>query len=257
MKILSCLVSTLLLVTAGAASAKDTLNISSIDWCPQLCDNQSQPGYVMDTVNAIFADSPYNLETRIYPWSRAILNVESGQSHALLSPAKEEAPNLLFPKNEIGLQRMCFFTRSDTNWTYDGLDSLSGKKIGVANDTSIEELNSYMQQHKSQFDFLPYNENYIVTSFKKLKAKRIDAFVFTYNSTVYEMNQQGWQDNFRPAGCVSSAKIYMAFTPAIGKQVEVEEMMEYFDKKMEEMKQSGQLDTIMQRYGLENWQNFL
>jgi len=235
----------------------ETLKVSTIDWCPQLCPSNELPGYVMDTVRMVFEGSPYELMTRTYPWTRAIKLVEKGDYHALLSPAKAEAPGLLFPMHEIGVQRMCFFTKKESNWLYSGLESLAGLKIGVANDTSIEELNKYMKQNKKQFDFLPYNDAYLIKSFRKLEAGRVDTFIFTYNSAVYEMKKMGVYGKYRSAGCVSIAKIYMAFTPIASKKSVVEKMMNYFDFRMGSLKKSGELAKIMQRYQLEDWQIFL
>ncbi len=247
----------LVLSVFSSSANAESLRVSTIDWCPQICPQGEFPGYVIETVQKIYADSPYELSTKTYPWTRAIKLVEAGNNHALLSPAKEEAPNLRFPKHEIGIQRMCFFTKKESTWQYSGLDSLTGHKIGVANDTSIEELNSYMKQHQKQFDFLPYNDTYIEKSMKKLDAGRIDTFIFTYNSTIYEMSQQGILEKYRSAGCVSVAKIYMAFTPDPSKAESVKKMSDYFDSKMKALKESGDIKTIMKRYNLEDWQTFL
>ena len=235
----------------------ESLRVSTIDWCPQICPQGELPGYVIETAQKIFADSPYELSTKDYPWTRAIKLVEAGDNHALLSPAKEEAPNLLFPKHEIGIQRMCFFTKKESAWQYSGLESLAGLKIGVANDTSIEELNDYMKKNQKQFGSLPYNDTYIEKSIKKLDADRIDTFIFTYNSTIYEMSQKGILEKYRSAGCVSVAKIYMAFTPDPSKAKSVKKMSDYFDSKMKALKESGDIKVIMKRYNLEDWQTFL
>ncbi|OUR95161.1 hypothetical protein A9Q81_13770 [Gammaproteobacteria bacterium 42_54_T18] len=232
----------------------ESLKISTIDWCPQICPKGKLPGYVIETVQKVFENSPYVLSTENYPWTRAIKLVEDGENHALLSPAKAETPNLLFPKHAIGIQRMCFFTKKESSWQYTGLTSLKGLKIGVAKDTSIEELNEYMNKNKKQFGFLPYNDTYIKKSIKKLEADRLDTFIFTYNSTVYEMNEQGVFNKYHSAGCVSIAKIYMAFTPDASKTDSVEKMIRYFDLRMETLKKSGDIEIIMKRYGLEDWQ---
>ena len=251
------IVATLALSTLAFSSNAEPLRVSTIDWCPQICPEGKLPGYVIETAQKIFKDSPYELSTKDFPWTRAIKLVEDGENHALLSPAKAEAPKLLFPKHEIGIQRMCFFTQKESSWQYTGLASLKGLKIGVANDTSIEELNEYMNNNKKQFGVLPYNNTYIKKSIKKLEANRIDTFIFTYNSTVYEMHERGVFNKYRSAGCVSVAKIYMAFTPDTSKTASVEKMMQYFDSKMEALKKSGDIKTIMKRYGLEDWQTFL
>ena len=88
-----------------------------------------------------------------------------------------------------------------------------------------------------------------------MKLNRIDTFLFTYNTTVYEMKKIGVLPDYKPAGCVSLAKVYMAFSP--NPDLKIKSMIDYFDERMDEIKASGALRDIMARYGLENWQQFL
>ncbi len=245
----------LLMISMPAQS--ETIKVASIDWCPQLCNGADNPGYINDIVTAIFSISPYNLQTRVYPWSRAIKYVSRGSNQALLSPAKAEAPDLLYPKHEVGIQRMCFFTTKSSHWEFTNAESLKGMKIGIANDSSIEELNQFIVKHKQQFQYLPYNDNYLATSFRKLDAKRIDSFLFTFNSTVYYLNNNDLDYKYRSAGCVSLAKVYMAFTADPAQREKVQLIMNFFDERMARLKSNGQLQIIMDKYGLEDWQKYL
>ncbi len=248
----------LLIASAESSPTRaETLRIASIDWCPQLCPKGDKKGYVLDTVNEIFKDSPYDIEVVAYSWSRAIRLTRLGKVHALLSPAKPEAPDLLYPHQEVGTQKMCFFVKESSRWKYEGMESLRNQKIGIAIDTSIEELNTYISEHKDKFYFTPYGSNYLVHSFNMIERNRLDSFIFTYNSTVYELQERELTDKIKPAGCVSSANIYMAFTPDIKQRAFVLEAMKHFDQRMSELVLRGQIPNIMQRYGLPSWQNNL
>ncbi|WP_154715120.1 transporter substrate-binding domain-containing protein [Neptuniibacter caesariensis] len=102
------LIITSLLSAIGMADSKNTIKIAAIDWCPQLCPNQDQKGYIIDIVKEIYRDSGYQLEIETYPWSRALTMVRQGRVDAVLSPARAEAPALRYPQQEVGFQRMCF-----------------------------------------------------------------------------------------------------------------------------------------------------
>ncbi|MCP4351526.1 MAG: transporter substrate-binding domain-containing protein [Desulfobacterales bacterium] len=253
-RILIALLSCLFLLIGIESACAETLKIASIDWCPQLCSGKKYAGYVTDTVKTIFKKSPYELEIKTYPWSRSIYMVRNGDAHALLAPARAEAPDLLYPENKIGIQRMCFFTKAGSEWKYSGIESLKDLQIGIATDSSVEELNSYISQNKRQFQFMPYNNTYVEKSLKKLDKGRFDTFLFTYNTTMYKMRELG--KKVRPAGCVSSANIYMAFSPDKSQTARIQRMMKYFDEKMSELKRSGKIGQIMNSYSLEDWQKF-
>ena len=64
----------------------ETINISAIDWCPQICVGGDKPGYVVELVREVFKGTKYSLNIEHYPWSRAIKNVLQGKYDALLSP---------------------------------------------------------------------------------------------------------------------------------------------------------------------------
>jgi len=229
------------------------INIASIDWCPQLCPQEKKDGYVIDILKEVFRNSPYELDIKSYPWTRSIAMTSQGKVLALLAPAKAEAPRLSYPKLEVGKQMMCFFTKKNSTWSYKDINSLKNQKIGIASDTSIEELNEYVNNNKSQFQFLPYSKKYIEQSIKKLQNNRFDTFLFTKNSTIYKINSLGLKKEFRVAGCVSSANIYIAFTSNTNFRNEVIQIIEYFDKKMQYLKEGKKIEEIMANYGLSPW----
>jgi len=236
----------------------EIIKIASIDWPPQLIQDQKERGYIGDIIEHIFKDGPYTLVIKTYPWSRAIALVKSGEVDALLAPAKVEAPELLYPVQEVGMQRMCFVTKSGSTFQYTGTDSLKGMRIGYAQDTSVsQELTAYMFQHSEQFHTMPYNGQYIDRSLGKLALGRLDAFLFTYNSTVYELQKLGKFGFYRMAGCDYSAKVFLAFTPQAKLHNKIKRLSNFFDQKMLQLKNSGKLQPIMDNYGLQDWQQYL
>ena len=229
----------------------ETIKISAIDWCPQICSANEKPGYIIELVEKIYSDSKYQLDIQFYPWSRAIKNVRNGNADALLSPAKAEAPDLLFPKYGVGKQRMCFFTSKDSIWQYNGPNSLNNLQIGIAKDTSIAELDEYLKIHPEQFQFQPYHERYVIQNARKLDKNRIDTFLFTENSTRYILAQANEWDKYRKAGCVSEAIIYMAFTPVDTNPQRVREMIDFFDMRMKKINKTQFFSNLLEKYGLE------
>jgi len=227
-----------------------TIRVAAIDWCPQICVDGQQEGYVMDLVREIYKDTGYRLDIQYLPWSRAIKYVLSGKADALLSPAKAEAPDLIYPEYEVGEQKMCFYTRKESDWHYTGPDSLANMQIGIAMDSSIEELNDYVQEHLEQFQFQPYHDRYLIQNAHKLDKNRMDAFLFTRNSTKYILSRANEWWKYREAGCVSTASIYMAFTPAKHLEKEIREMLKVFERRMQEIHETRFTRDLLERYGL-------
>jgi len=243
----------LLLLGIGCSSgafAKDKpqrLSIAAIDWCPQICpEDKNLKGYIVDIVEAVYEDSKVALDIQYFPWSRAIHNVRTGKSHALLSPAKKEAPDLIYPATPLGIQKMCFFTLMQSGWAYTGPNSLGDMQIGVAEDTSLEELHSFMRTHPNQFQFQPYHERFVVQNAKKLMKGRIDTFLFTLNTTNHIFKQEGLNKKIKSAGCVNDAPVYIAFSPALKDDPFMLNAMKLFETRFNEMLQQKSVNSIFE-----------
>ena len=239
-----------------AYAEKKPLNIAAIDWCPQLCPHGTDAGYITDIVMHLFEDSPYEPVITTYPWTRAIQNTRAGKVHALLSPAKPEAPDLIYPEEEIGTQRMCFFVLKENSWNFEGPASLEGHVTGIASDTSVEELNEFISGRPDLFFYTPYGSDYLKNSIDMLLLGRVNSFLFTYNAAVHAARKAGAENRIRSAGCVSLAKVYMAFSPAEHLADDVAEMQAYFDAAMARFKSEGRVADIMSRYRLPDWTKF-
>ncbi len=227
------------------------LTVAAIDWCPQICSSKDRPGYVIEIIKEVFSGEKYQLQIDYFPWSRAIRNVTSGQYDALLSPAKKEAPHLVYPLKAVGSQRMCFFVKESSNWKYEGAESLKGVSIGIATDTSIEELNGYMSKHPEQFQFQPYHERFVKQNALKLLKGRMDTFIFTLNTTQHTLKNENLDGKVKNAGCTSKASIYMAFTPNLSKQTLINGGVAYFDKRMSKLTKEGTIEKILKKYKIE------
>ena len=125
-------------------------------------------------------------------------------------------------------------------------------QIGIGNDNSIEELNDYVKQHPEQFQYLPYLGRYIKQSIGKIDKNRIDAFIFTYNTTMYELDKMRLKNKYRNAGCVNTTNIYMAFTPAKDK-LYINTALNLFDSTIAVLHQTDEIEKIMNRYHLTSW----
>ncbi len=233
----------------------DTVKVAAVDWCPQICVDKQNPGFVMETVKMIFKDSPYDLEIEIYPWTRAIKMVNAGEAQALLAPTKKEAPNLRYPVQAIGSQKMCFWTKPESTWQYTDINSLEAVQIGFAYDVAIAELSDYMKSHEERFQLMSFNHEYIVKSMKKLEFGWIDTFLLTHNFARYEFHALNVTNKVRLAGCLTPESYYMAFTARSRDPEKISKMMTFFDLKIKELKSSEKIPQIMSRYGLRNWQS--
>ena len=235
----------------AASPSVQTLTVASIDWCPQLCPDNKDKGYIWDIVHKVFEDEKFALDILTVPWTRAIDMTRHGQAVALLSPAKGEAPDLVYPDYPVGHQQMCFFTRAHSNWRYAGPQSLFTLKTGVVMDATLEELDEVTRDNPDLFLFMPYDEKFILRGARMLDSGRLDTFLFTRNTTLFEFKRHGILDRYRIAGCVVPSPIYMAFSPVDTMKLQVDRLKTFFDQRMGEMESNGDAARIRAAYGIE------
>jgi len=241
--------------SSASLAIAENIHVAAIDWCPQLCTDENKPGYVNEIAELIFKGSQYNLLIETFSWSRAIHQVKVGESFALLSPAKAEAPSLIYPDNEIGVQRMCFFIPKSNEWRYKNLESLKKLRIGIASDASIEILNPYINDSEFNFQSMHYDLDFIAKNIKMIGANRLDAFIFTQNTTQYKLNEMGIKQDYVNAGCVSEEKIYMALTNNKVQSDKVDAFKRFFDEKITDLYNSGEINKILNKYQVSPWRN--
>ena len=222
--------------------------VASIDWCPYICVGQEKPGILVEYVRKIFAGTPYNLSFTHMPWGRAIHETQMGSFQALLAPAKEEAPGLIYPKHPLGYQHMCLFTHSDDPWRYNGLNSLKGRRIVYVYDGYPASLEG--AQDLAVFYPMPYNEAFISRGVKMVLNQRTDTLLFTRYSTQQYLNLNGLADKMQVAGCVQRQAVYLAFTPSDSARETREALISLLDGKIETLQKENTFESLLRDYGL-------
>ncbi len=240
----------------------ETMKINLDDWCPYLCvdtenpeaPHTTQPGYELEVVNAIFTQEGYDIRYDFLPWARAIEEVTEGRLDALLSPAKDEAPGLIFPEESIGVLGWCFYTEKESSWNYEGVASLKQVKLGFLHGNDFGgEVQEYIEQNSNSNNMLiqpNFQTNWQETNFKKLAMGRITAILDEPFGLDYFIKKHNLNNQFRKAGCLEGQSMYIAFSP---ENPMAKKYANMFDHGIRELRKSGELKKILFSYGLSDW----
>lgn len=241
------------------ASAQ-TLVVSVDEWCPYTCLdaehsalNESNPGYYPEIIDAIFIPQGFEIVYTVRPWKRALAETRSGILNAILSPAREEAPDFIFPEEEIAHLCWCFYTKQSYAWEYDGIESLANKTVGYLEGNSFSpELDTYLREIKdiTALSQPVHGLNFQKVNTEKLLRGRISTFIDEANSTRYYLFRHTLEDKIRKAGCLDCLNMYMAFSPAIKDSAKHAAI---FTEGLRKLRESGKLKEILSHYGLADW----
>lgn len=238
---------------AHSQNPKTVVRVAQVDWCPQICVDHEQPGYIIEILEEAFLGSEFTFAYNTYSWARGISHTTNGETVALLAAAPKETPNLIFPDAPIGEQQACFFTLPTSNWLYSGENTLAGIGIGIPINISLEELDTYRENNPDQFHQQASTPRYIERSVKMLERKRVDTFIFFKNTVLHHMAQNDMVKHIRNAGCVTATPVYMVFSPAPHLKELGQQVMRHYERRYSILKGSGRIADIMARYGLSDW----
>lgn len=245
-----------LLAMAGLsypALADPTVRIRADVWFPMNGEPGSdRPGYMIELAQAIFGARGHQVDYRDMPWSRSLLNVSLGLSDCVVGAYREDAPSFVFPETAWGEDQNLFWKRADSAWHFDGnLSSLEGMQIGLIRDYAYSPaFDALMATEPPGAEFLSAN-NALEQNIQKLMLDRIDVTVESKLVMERRLEELGLVDDIVPAGRLGDPKpMYIACSP---KKPESQRYVEWVDLGTAELRDTGELQAILDRYGLRDW----
>ena len=222
------------------------------EW-PPYCGKagSTYPGYGIEIARQVFEAAGHTFKYLNLPWTRAIKETRAGRYNAIIGAYKEEAPDFVFPEEEFGVSRYSFYAKRGSLWTYDGIESLQSKQIGLIKGYSYgEDLNAYFKKNALHVQYT-YGDDPLFQNIKKLLAGRYDTIIASENVMNYKINEMGVVGEVINVGVTDiSGKLYIAFSPKNENSVKYADTL---SKGIRNLKNSGELVKILNRYGLHYW----
>lgn len=234
----------LTLTTILTIKAENKVIIAAADpWPPFVDPDNKADGLCMEIIRASFNTQGYDVSIEYIPWARAVNNVKNGKYDILPDVwFSKERSEFLFFSNPILVNKIKFIKLKKTPFVYNGLNSLKGKIVGTIRDFSyddefmrsnlfIKEPTPSLRQNilkllHNRIDLIIEDEIVAMTVIKKYYPDYIDEFVFCDKP-------------------LSTNNLYIA---AGYKNPRHKEIIEAFNKGLDEIKTSGLYDEILESY---------
>ena len=167
-KIIATIICVLISVCICQAQNK-VITGASDPWPPFIDPEHPKKGITVEVVTAAFSKQGYTFEHKIMPWARAENDVKSGKIDVL--------PNTWYSEKRVAylnysapyaFNKVKFIKKKGDTFMYNGLASLTGKKVGTMLGYGYQDdfLDSKIFKREAVSDF--------VINIKKLVAGRID-----------------------------------------------------------------------------------
>ena len=232
----------------------DTITLKADYWMPFNGDGKAKTGYMLDIAKAIFEANGHKVVFTTTPWEKAIVEVRSGKCNAIIGAGSDDAPDFVFPSEELGISVQLFCVKSGTPWKYAGLGSLKAIKLGVIKDyTYFKELDDYIKANPGAVVYgtgdNPLQSNLTRLVEGELGATVDDRSVLKY--TIAKMNLQGKVAiTTSNSDAAKSSKLFIAFSPNNPKSAEYAKVL---TDGVLTLRANGELPKILAKYGLTDW----
>ena len=234
------------------------VRLASDEWCPYVCSSggKLQGGFLVEVATRALAAMGYRVEARLLPLNRAMRETADGTLDGVFAPP---ANALLRPSTMLAYSRACFFTNTKSTWTYRGIDSLKGSRLGLIGhyEYDIGEADRYIRDNASNGDAVDFSYGATAgyTNAKKLLLERFDVLL-EHEMVMYRLiTELKSESKFRHAGCLEHG-----FPLGIGfatgtKRGDV--LLTALAQGVRQLEKSGELGQIRARYGIKDTQDNL
>jgi len=236
-----------IVLLATSAWGGELIIVAPDFWCPYSCKaSDANRGFTIDIIDAIFSAHGDRVKFVNMNYARALSEVRSGEATATPATYKNEAPDFVFPDEPISSSRYCFYTAANSQWKYTGVESIATLRIGIIKGYSYGDALDRAIRSK-HYDFeTEYGDDLTIRMAKMMMAGRLDAFVEDEKLLAY-LRKMNPELKLRKAGCEKASDTYMAISP---KSPQAQRYAKIFSDGMKELKRSGELTRILERYGI-------
>ena len=214
------------------------------EWCPYNCEpGDAMPGVLVEAATTILGAAGLEVKYELTDdWDAALEATREGKFDGVVGAAHEDAPDFIFPDEEMAVSKNAIYVRKGDAWRYAGVDSLEGKTaVGITSYSYGEEVDEWMEEKALYVDSLEQAVEAL------LGGKADVLFENEYVMSLFAL-QNHLGEAIESAGELESDIVYVAFSPAIA---ESKGYAEILAKGLKEMKADGSWKALLQKYGLD------
>lgn len=202
-------------------------------------------GISVDVVQEALRTQGYALRMTIMPWAEALENVKQGKTDLLVATWFTEARTDFLRYSDPYMQNeLKFIMPASSDFSFTGMDSLKGKKIGVV------EGYGYGDEFLNASHFTRVVAKDTPTNLRKLLAGHIDMTLDDAAVATMQIQGAGLKTSQFKFSENNLSENDLHVTSGLANPRN-EELINAFNKGLKEIKANGTFDKLLKRYGLE------
>lgn len=211
------------------------------------------PGFMIEIAEAIFKKNGHRINYVLGPRERGVQMVRSGKIDCVVNAKIKDHHFLSFPEQPWAYHAATLFAKPESSFKYHDISSLKNVKLGAISGMRYDNgpLDDYIGSKSANVSFA-YGDDAMATQVMKLKANRIDVVV----SCPLLMRGQLKSMDFpmQTFKAVGEVKPFVGMYLACGRGRErTEAFIAEIDKTIPQLRDSGELAHILDKYGQIDW----
>jgi len=233
-------------------------------FCPLVCDStiDGKEGYVIDILRDALATKNHTLTFEIIPFPRAIIQVRTGEAHALPAIYHSDAPDLIVGEAVIAPGRNMLFARKDFAGQYQGVESLSKLNIGVILGYTFgnESIDNYISEAKktrnNNVTFIAGDKPY-KRLIMMLMNGSVDAIIDDSSFIYHAISNSNQFDAslIKMVGIIGEGENVVAYSPSLPEDSKL--LLDIIDPFINDLYDSGDINKYVTPYGLKFENNLM
>lgn len=249
-RFITLVISTLLSSSLFAAE----VTIVSDRWYPYNgIPNSPTPGYGIEIVRYGLERGGHTLKYQLMSWERSLEMVKEGKKDCVIGAYKREAPDFIYPNLPIGLDQIIFIKRKNFDWEYEGITSLNNIRLGTIPGYEYSPDIRHYLKHLAKPENISKTKGKYALEFNlsSLLEGKLDAVVDSKIVLIATLKKHGWLDEVEIAGVAGAAtELHIACSPALESSYKYAQLI---SEGIKALRENGQLQVILDKYGIKDW----
>jgi len=234
----------------------ETLNIASDIWCPYICDNDTEPGILVEILNEIAKVKKINIKFETIPLTRSLILASHSKVDVVLAITESHALIYKLQKSReyYGGWKNDFYVSTKADFPFNRLENLDvffnlnntlgiikGYEYGIAIDNLKLKYATNIYQATGNSP--------LAKNIKLLQKGRISALLDSRYNVEYEIKKNNIVDIIHAGSEGEFVPLFLGYSPTIDPEI-----IKSIDDGLLLIRSKGTLIKILEKYGVPDWQ---
>lgn len=247
---LSRIITLVTLTTYSFIVGAETISMRADSWCPYNCEPGSRkPGYVVEILYQALSKAGYTVDYKILGWDQSLKEAQDGKISGVIGASEGELKGGISTQS-IGMAKNCFYVKANSEFRYNGVKSLIGRKIGVISGYKYgKELDDDIISTPGKYTQAS-GDSPLEANVSKLEAGNLDMVLENESVFSYMIGGDELNPKYKSAGCLADDRLFVSFS---GKNPKAAEYVKLINEALVNLKNSGELKRILDKYRVKDW----